>query len=449
MLSCVFFLLQVAVASSASTDCALDTNITTTSNGFQLGPASTFQHLGQYSPWYSTGLFSSPVLDAQRCNLTQINLLQRHGSRYPTSSASTSAQSTVTKLKKAAPFTSSAYAFLSNYTYNLTTEVLTTLGQVESLNSGVNFWNRYGSILNASSVPFIRASSSARVVMSAQNWTQGFSCASGNNVNTSSIVVLSEDSGKNDTLDPSTCNAFENGPYSLLGSYAQSNYSAIFTKPIVARVANTTGVNVTATDIINLFNLCAFETVAHSSVSPFCNLFSTTEFAQYDYYQDLGKWYGQSFGNPLGPAQGVGYVNELLARLTSTPVHDSTSTNSTLDSSATTFPLGRQIYADFSHDNPMTSMFSALGLYSGNSLPYNGTIPENRTFRSSRIVPFAGRAYIERWTCSNTQYVRIIVNDVTQPLGFCNDHANDGICTLDAFVKSQTFATNGTSWSQC
>lgn len=35
--------------------------------------------------------------------------------------------------------------------------------------------------------------------------------------------------------------------------------------------------------------------------------------------------------------------------MTNEPVHEGASTNSTLDESTSTFPLGRRLYADFSH----------------------------------------------------------------------------------------------------
>ena len=69
------------------------------------------------------------------------------------------------------------------------------------------------------------------------------------------------------------------------------------------------------------------------------------------------------YGNPLGRVQGVGYVNELLARLTQTPVRDHTQTNRTLDGAPATFPLNRTLYADFSHDNQMAAIYAALGLF--------------------------------------------------------------------------------------
>lgn len=57
----------------------------------------------------------------------------------------------------------------------------------------------------------------------------------------------------------------------------------------------------------------------------------------------------------IGRARGIGFVNELLARLTSSPVVDSTSTNQTIDSNPELFPLppkdrnelGHRVFVDF------------------------------------------------------------------------------------------------------
>lgn len=129
----------------------------------------------------------------------------------------------------------------------------------------------------------------------------------------------------------------------------------------------------TSLDVIMLMSLCAFQSVADNATSRFCDLFDEREFAQYEYFnvswlwhskktiiftltmvvhfQDLEKLYNTGYGNPLGPVLGVGYINELLARLTDRQVEDCTQTNSTLDGSEETFPYGKGVYADFSHDN--------------------------------------------------------------------------------------------------
>ena len=169
--------------------------------------------------------------------------------------------------------------------------------------------------------------------------------------------------------------------------------------------------------------------------------------------QTLNKYYGYSHGNPLGPSQGVGFTNELIARLTSKPVNDHTSTNSTLDNNNVTFPLGRKLYADFTHDNDMTAIFSAMGLYNNTAPLPNNTIVEAEDaggYSAAWTASFASRAYFEKLQCRGEpeELVRVIVNDRVQALEQCGGDKL-GRCKLSAFVDSLGFARSGGLWDQC
>ena len=147
------------------------------------------------------------------------------------------------------------------------------------------------------------------------------------------------------------------------------------------------------------------------------------------------------YGEELGPVQGIGYVNELIARLTGQPVRDETQTNRTLDTSPVTFPLNRTIYADFSHDNQMVAIYSAIGLFPQQE-PLSTTNPDpQRTWRTSRMTPFAGRMVTEKLECAGGDFVRIFVDDALQPLEFCRAGPSE-MCSLGAFVASQEYARN-------
>lgn len=83
------------------------------------------------------------------------------------------------------------------------------------------------------------------------------------------------------------------------------------------------------------------------------------------YSLDLQFWYGSAFGSPVARAQGIGYVQELIARLTHTPiaVHNS-STNSTLNDDPITFPLNQSLYVDATHEVVvLNSMFSVVFIF--------------------------------------------------------------------------------------
>lgn len=65
---------------------------------------------------------------------------------------------------------------------------------------------------------------------------------------------------------------------------------------------------------------------------------------------DLLFWYDHTFGSPVARVQGLGYLQELVSRLTHTPieVHNS-STNATWHSKET-WPLNDALYVDATHE---------------------------------------------------------------------------------------------------
>ncbi|THU97247.1 phytase [Dendrothele bispora CBS 962.96] len=399
----------------------------------------------QYSPFFPVEDYASPP---EGCTVDQVNIIQRHGARFPTSGASTDIISAVNKLKAVQnSVVNPKMQFIQNYTYDLGTDDLVEFGAVQSSEAGSKAFERYEHLVSEDNLPFVRSDNSERVVLSAINWTQGFSIASHFEFKPVLSVIISSDT--NDTLDDNMCPAAGS-------SDAETEAWLLAFGPSVQRKLNNgaPGANLTLPETYAIGTLCAFDSVAHSShprltLSPWCGLFNQTDFEALEYAGDLDKFYGTGYGQPLGPVQGVGYVNELLARLTDQPVRDHTQTNSTLDSNPDTFPLGRGIYADFSHDNQMIAIFSAMGLFPQSS-PLPPVPPANRpdptrTWIVSQIVPFSARMVAERLSCSSSyaskQAVRILVNDKVMPLEFCGA-SEDGVCELDKFVESQVYARN-------
>ena len=294
--------------------------------------------------------------------MTFVQVLSRHGSRDPTFGKSLAYLELVDRIKTNVVSFPGKYAFIEDYTYSLGADQLTPFGQQELFDSGTKFYGRYKQLAR-SNVPFIRAGSQDRVVQSARNFSLGFHSARVSDDPSSPpdsfpypILEISEDAANNNTLHHSLCDSFESGPDSSHpGSGAQQIWLDIFAPSITARLnGDLPGANFTDMDTIYTMDLCPFNTVASKDgkLSPFCQLFTEEEWKSYDYFQSLGKYYGYGDGNSLGPTQGVGFVNELIARMTNTPVEDRTSVNHTLDGSQDTFPLGSGVplYADFSHD---------------------------------------------------------------------------------------------------
>ncbi|KAF8967497.1 phytase [Flammula alnicola] len=423
-----------------------------TSEVTQFVPPIIQQSWASYTPYFSVKPYTPPPSD---CSITQashkfhrsrshfILQIQRHGARFPTSGATTRIVAAVQKLQSATHYTDSRLNFLHNYTYTLGKDDLVPFGAFQSEEAGQGAYERYSSLISQENLPFVRASGSDRVVDSATNWTLGFSLASNHVFNPVLSVILPEN--LNDTLDDNMC------PNAGSSDEQTAIWTAIYGAPIAQRLnSKAPGANLTAADISNLIPICPFESVANDVTSPFCALFTAEEFGQFEYFGDLDKFYGTGYGQALGPVQGVGYINELLARLTGTPVRDNTQTNRTLDASPITFPLDRTLYADFSHDNQMAAIYAAMGLFrQPQSLDPAQPAPK-RTWITSHLTPFSARMVTERLSCTvrgmgktagKQSFVRIFVNDALQPLDFCGGDQS-GRCTLSAFVQSQAYARN-------
>ncbi|KAI4240541.1 MAG: hypothetical protein LQ352_007616 [Teloschistes flavicans] len=465
--------------------------VDTPDRGYQCQPQIS-HNWGQYSPFFSV---PSDISDnvPPGCKITFAQVLSRHGARDPTASKTKAYNSTIQKIKANVPqFPSGKYYFLNTFEYTLGADQLTLFGEREMINSGIAFYDRYEQLAKQST-PFIRSSGEARVVESAQNFSQGFHQAKTAEQVTDTnypypILIIPEADGFNNTYGPSSllppfplphsqgisttqltqfltdslshslCTAFESSStYTAISSKAQQTFLSTFLPAITTRLNTDLGptANITASDTINLLDLCPFTTVATlaTSLSPFCYLFTEQEFIAYSYYQSLGKYYGYGPGNPLGPTQGVGFVNELIARMTNLPVVDHTSVNHTLDDSEQSFPLGSRLYVDVSHDNDMTGIFSALGLFNGTAALSNTSIQSTETthgYSASYTVPFAARAYFEKMECpgEKEELVRILVNGRVMPLETCGGDAL-GRCTLEKFVQSLSFAREGGKWNLC
>lgn len=121
--------------------------------------------------------------------------------------------------------------------------------------------------------------------------------------------------------------------------------------------------------------------------------------------------YDSGFGYPLARALGIGYIQEMVARLTHTPIerHNS-STNSTLDDNPITFPLDHNLYVDATHEVIVLNsefefshhllwsylatcilVITALNLssFAANGPLPTDHIPKYRSFRVSELAPFS------------------------------------------------------------
>ncbi|KAI0629941.1 acid phosphatase [Trametes polyzona] len=405
-------------------------------------PKSLRTKWGQYSPWRALDKYHGPPAG---CNITQVHILQRHGARYPNAEDGENYAKAVEHLASADKFRDERLKFLKEYEYGLGADDLVPFGAAQTFESGQVAYKRYAHLVNATQIPFVRAAGAPRVISTATNWTVGFAAASHQRYQPYLNVIISEE--YNNTLNNDCPNAGD-------GSRETNIWLSHFAPPIAKRLLKgAPGANLSNMDIFNLLAMCPFETVAEETMSPFCSMFTEDDFRAFEYHGDLEKYYKTGYGEKLGPVQGVGYVNELLARLTGKPVEDRTTHNTSLE-----FPLDRAVYADFTHENLMVAVYAAMGLFNISApldprrLPAPDH-PHGQTWVASRMVPFSSRMVTERMMCVREgrvgAYVRVLVNDEVQPLEFCG--GEEGLCELERFVQSQEYArkSGGGDFDKC
>lgn len=203
--------------------------------------------------------------------------------------------------------------------------------------------------------------------------------------------------------------------------------------------------------------MCAYETVA-LGYSAFCGLFTYEEWENFEYSIDLSFAGNNAFQSPTGRAVGIGYVQEILARLQhhviSSPV---TQINVTLDNNTATFPLNQSLNLDFSHDTNIMGVLTAFGFTQFAGLLPQTHKPSSYALRVAHLTPFAARLDMEVIKTpsplsgdrsngavytegAETTYVHFVLNQRTLPMGAnfaeCGNR-DDGWCELETFLKVQ------------
>ncbi|KAL1743624.1 histidine phosphatase superfamily [Schizophyllum fasciatum] len=423
-----------------------------------------FRSWGNLSPWYSVprgafGLDSGAEIP-ETCRLTEAHILHRHGARYPTAWASYGGPANFSgRLHNVADQwnTSGDLEFMNEWTYKLGEEILTPFGRQQLYDLGVQMRMRYGFLLKnfteSNTIPVFRTESQDRMLASAMNFAIGFFGWPTDGQYQQSITI--EADGFNNTLAPyKTCPNANDRRKADRGTQYVEEWAAVYLKDAHARLAaQFHGYDLTIEDTYVLQQMCAYETVA-LGYSKFCELFTEEEWEGFDYALDLGFWYNSAFGSPVARVQGLGYVQELVARLTHTPIeaHNS-STNATLDGNPTTFPLNNSLYVDATHEVVVLNVLTALNL---SALAANGPlpsdrIPKDRTFRVSQLAPFATNVQFQLLDCAafEERQIRVIVNDGAVPLvgvGHCPEQ-KDGMCPVGTFVAAQKKIIAETDWN--
>ncbi|KAG0700013.1 histidine phosphatase superfamily [Suillus ampliporus] len=380
---------------------------------------------GNLSPMYSVESFglpdTSPVIP-EGCGLNAVHLVMRHGARYPTSGSGPAqfAAAIHSAASNTGVSVTGDLKFLATWTYKLGGEILTPFGREALSHDGLCVSNSF---------IFLHMLYLIINVTGSLNFAAGFFDVRTYQTDYHQEIII-EAPNFNNTLAPwNVCPNSNTEDIGYFGDAQASKWANIYLQDARSRLQSMIqGFNLTISDLVDMQEMCAYETVA-LGFSKFCDLFTEEECG--------------GPGNPTAAAQGLGYVQELAARLTQTPITVwNSSTNSTLDSSKITFPLDQPIYVDATHDIVIANIVTALNL---TSLAANGPLPTdhiplNRSYIVSQIAPFACQLVTQVLSCpasGEPSHIRLILNDGVVPLtGIhgCTENL-DGLCALPSFIS--------------
>lgn len=446
---------------------ASDPLVTTEAISNNTDNINIFEYLGNTSPYFeSDGFGANEYPIPEQCSIQQVHYLHRHGARYPTSGDATVKFSQALKNATNATFTG-PLDFLNDFTYKLGAEEMVPIGRQELYDSGVSAFYQYSALFNHSTAGNIvaRTTSELRMRQTAENFLAGYFGLDWQSY--ADLEIMIEQNGFNNSL--AAYYACPNSNTKALGSIGSRNaaiWSSIYLQNATSRLQQyTTGFNWTAAYASAAQELCAYETVS-LGYSSFCSIFNAEEWKAFEYALDIGFEQGTSFGSPSGRAQGIGWVNEFIDRLTHTMPNatgiPSDGSNHTLDSSPLYFPLNQTMYLDFTHDAVISSAITALGLTQfSQDLPPTGP-PADQQYVLSKLVPFGARFIIEIINCNetvnanmtsmssnrtftpsaqNVTYMHMSLNRRTIPMGrsipACGNRT-DGWCTLQTFLDYES-----------
>ncbi|KAJ4292699.1 hypothetical protein N0V90_009362 [Kalmusia sp. IMI 367209] len=416
-----------------------------------------FERLGILSPYFPNprgfGVDEYPIPPGS--NVTWLNMVHRHGSRYP--------EVTGSELRLAKKITDAkgnfqahgAMSFLNQWRNILGTEILVPVGKQQLFDSGVLHYYEYGHLYpNNGSKIIARTTTQRRMLESAEYFLAGFFGLGWTQNATLEVVI--ESRGFNNTLAGyKACNRTSWG----MGAKTVHEWTETYLADAHRRISgNITGdLRWTLNDTYNAQALCAYETVA-VGFSHWCGLFTHEEWEGFEYSLDIAFAAGTGFLSPVGRAIGIGYVQEVLARMQHHVLSSPTAQiNTTLDNNTVTFPTQQALNLDFSHDSNIISILVAFGLTQFADYLPPTHILYDREFVMAYIEPFAGRLDIEViWAPKPvradrsvkevyekgppTRYVHFLVNQRTVPLGrslkACGERI-DGWCEMETFLDVQ------------
>ncbi|PNS14048.1 Acid phosphatase PHO1 [Sphaceloma murrayae] len=414
---------------------------------------SVLQHLGGSGPWipHTTHALTHDLSPPPGCRVDQVHLLSRHAARYPTHPAGIRMLQLYHRLVALNHTFTGPLSFINTWNFFMPDpagrlEQLVPVGPyagtLQAFQTGTEMRTRYEDLVEEATrrgQTVFWASGSRRVEETARYWAAGMWGLEWEG--RARLEVVGEEEGRGaDTLTPGrTCERYreDDAMGRAMGYRKLEDWMGVYLPRVRERFKSIASeVDFTNVEVFTMQEMCGFEILARGS-SPWCQVFTKTEWDEFEYARDLLHYYRAGEGNDYAVPLGWPFLNATKDLLVQGPE-------------------AGQLFASFVHDGDIVPFLTALDLFSQLRKLPTDHVMENRTWRTSDVTPMGGRIILERLACpapqncwSNEPYypnhvycdpvrdeyfVRINVNDGIVAMRDCRSGPGDS-CPLETFTN--------------
>jgi hypothetical protein len=349
---------------------------------------------GTKSPYPSPPVYKEPF-----CSVSKVEILLRHGSRFPTVGIMEDILDLITKLKESNPY----HPYIQHLSFPYSLDLAGSLlpGSETAISDyGERLGLRYPFLLYNS---LYSASNSHRVISTGRALMDSIGVSS-------SIPILIV---PNRTLDADL------NPSKACSRYATikiPNHHKVWRNhnigALLKKIRLKLMVDLSASQIVTLYELCAFEVNMFGPNKPLssCAFFDSNDMEIMEIMKDMKSFYRFGYGHVLHSHLACSLFESFASNLKTPKSH-----------------------LRFSHSETLISLISYLDLFKDAFSWNNSTTVEqfkSRAFRSSRISPFLGNVILEKLTCDDADYLRIFLNEELIDIPKCPSP-----CKIDDFIE--------------
>ncbi|OQR93313.1 formyl-coenzyme A transferase [Thraustotheca clavata] len=376
--------------------------------GFIMGirrvPVNNFEltkRLATKTPYYSQ---AEPfeIEPPSYCEPSQINMVVRHGTRYPTAKVIKKIAKTTQKLKalgESMPAWLEDWNVEEHYPIDLEAQLAPT-GVEELVGLGDRIRQKYGLHFdlefNLEAYTF-EHTYKIRTAQSAKAFAHGYFN------NDENVQYQVAERGQDIQLRFfDNCMKFTDSVdnnETAWKEYADFPSSLSMQENLIQFQTTLNSPSLTVKDLDAAYEACAFDVAVHHTTDHWCTLFSSEVLESMEYFKDLKSYYKKSYGNALSYEIAAPLLESILTGL-----------------QARALGSKKQGHFRFAHAETILPLSSLLGYKKGDRPLQASAIQQQRLFKGAEVSPFGANIGLILYTCQDKFLVQLIVNEKQHPI---------------------------------